>query len=560
MTTTDDARPTGRPGDDDSTTARADHAGAVGAETPWWVRAGVAAAVALGVVARFVPRGELWLDEALSANIAELGGRAAAEALRRDGHPPLYYWILDAWSSVVGDSAWALRSLSGLFGVAALPLAWLAGRRLVERQAGAARAGEVAQRARTTATAALVVTALLPFAVRYSSETRMYSLVMLLVLVGYLLVDAHLRRARWSTGVGIALTGAALLWSHYWSLWLLGATGLGALGLAWWSNRRGDTARRDAALGVAAALVVAGIAFAPWLPTMLYQGANTGTPWGDPVRPATFFVLGLIYLAGGAVAEPQLVAYLFTGLLVLGVAGATNSRGRIELGLRVRPNAQPEAAVVLATMALAWLAAFATRSAFAARYLAVLVPIAVLVAALGLSAIRDDRWRRGLAVVLLTGFAVGIVAEVDRGRTQAGDVADAVVAAAAEADEPPLLFVCPDQNGPSIERALRARGAGDAVDIVTYPALGDPRFVDWVDYAARNAAADPASITGAALDRAGGRTVLYAFTGNYRTLEGQCEAVLQSLATVRGAPAVLVPPAERNEDEPAIELLRFDPR
>jgi hypothetical protein len=405
-----------------------------------------------------------------------------------------------------------------------------------------------------------VITALLPFVVRYSSETRMYALVVLLTLAGYLLVDAHLRRPCWSTAAGIALTATALLWSHYWALWLLGAVGLGALVSAGWSQRRGDVGRRNALLGVAAALVVGGVAFLPWLPTMLYQGANTGTPWGDPVRPATFVVLGLIYLAGGAVAEPQLVAYLFAGLLVLGVAGTTNRRGRLELGWRVRPNAQPEAAVVVVALGLAWAAAFATRSAFAARYLAVLVPLVVLIAATGLSAIRDDRWRRGVAAVLLAGFTVGIVAEIDRGRTQAGEIADATIAVAADVDTRPLLLVCPDQNGPSIERALRARGATDAVEVVTYPALGDPRFVDWVGYAERNAAADPAAIAGRALDRAAGRTVLYAFTGNYRTLEGQCEAVLQALATVRGAPAVLVPPAERNEDEPAIELLRFDPR
>ena len=521
---------------------------------PWWVLAGVTAAVAAGVVARFIPRGELWLDEALSANIAELGPSGAMDALRRDGHPPLYYWLLDLWSSLVGDSAWALRSLSAIVGVVTLPLVWMAGRRLVLRQDPTGTL-----RARQTATAALVITALLPFTVRYSSETRMYALVVLLVVVGYLLVDAHLRRPRWWTLLGLAVTGSALLWSHYWALWLLGAVGIVSLVVAWRAHRDGERSLRTAAFGIAGALVVAGLTFLPWIPTLLYQGANTGTPWGDPVRPATFAVLGMIYLAGGAVAEPQLVAYLFAGLLVLGVVGTTNRRGRVELGWRVAPNAQPEAILVVLTMALAWVAAFASRAAFAARYLAVLVPLIILVAALGLSAIRVDRWRRIVAVVLLAGFAVGIVAEIDRGRTQSGAIADAVVAAAAESDTPPLLVVCPDQNGPSIERALRARGAASAVKIVTYPALGDPRFVDWVDYAARNAAADPAAIAGRALDLAAGRTILYAYTGNYRTLEGQCEALLQALATARGAPAVLVPPEERNEDEPAIELLRFAP-
>jgi len=540
------------------TAADATHA----APTPWWVRLGVAVVVLAGVVARFLPRGDLWLDEALSANIAELGPSGIGGALRRDGHPPLYYWLLDAWSSVVGTSPWALRSLSGLIGVLTLPLMWLAGKRVIERQAATSGLDDLGlrRRAMNTAVAALTITALLPFAVRYSSETRMYALVSLLVVAGYLVVSHHLERARWSTGVAAALIAAALLWTHYWAIWLLGAVGLMLVATAIHAHRSDDRARRNAALGLIAALVVAGLAFLPWLSTMLFQGAHTGTPWGKPVRPATFIVLGLIYLAGGSVAEPQLVAYVFAGLILLGIVGTSNARGRVELGLRVRPNAQIEAAVVLLTLALAWVVSFATRSAFAPRYLAVVVPLVVLVAAVGLSAIRSDAWRRAVAVVVLIGFTIGITAEVTRDRTQAGSIADAVAESAQGAPAPPLLFVCPDQVGPSIERALRNRGAERDVEIVTYHDLGDPRFVDWVDYADRNAAADPDRVTTAALERAGNRTVLYAYTGNYTTLEGQCEAVLQSLATARGAPTVLVPPEERNEDEPAIELLRFDPR
>ena len=532
------------------------------APAPWWIRLGVAAVVLIGVIARFLPRGDLWLDEALSANIAELGPSGIGAALRRDGHPPLYYWLLDAWSSVVGTSPWALRSLSGVIGVLTLPLMWLAGRRVIERQRESSGLDDVSlrRRATNTAVAALTITALLPFAVRYSSETRMYALVSLLVVAGYLVVSHHLERARWSTGIAAAVIAAALLWTHYWSIWLLGAVGLLLVATAVRAHRSGDRARRTAALGLIAALIVAGLVFLPWLGTMLYQGAHTGTPWGKPVRPATFAVLGLIYLAGGSVAEPQLVAYVFAGLILLGVAGTSNARGRVELGLRVRPNAQVEAAVVALTLAIAWVVSFATRSAFAPRYLAVVVPLVVLVAAVGLSAIRSDRWRRVVAVVLLAGFTIGIAAEVTRERTQAGSIADAVVESARGAAAPPLLFVCPDQDGPSIERALRNRGAAASVEIVTYHDLGDPRFVDWVDYAARNAAADPDRVTASALERAGSRPVLYAYTGNYTTLEGQCEAVLQSLATARGAPTVLVPPEERNEDEPAIELLRFDPR
>src|SRR3546814_973286 len=90
---------------------------------------GVAALVAVGMVLRFVTTSPLWLDEALSVNIASLPLGDIGDALRQDGHPPLYYWLLHGWMSVFGDGDVAVRSLSGVAGLLALPLAWEAGRR-----------------------------------------------------------------------------------------------------------------------------------------------------------------------------------------------------------------------------------------------------------------------------------------------------------------------------------------------------------------------------------------------------------------------------------------------
>ncbi|MDQ3294343.1 MAG: YraN family protein, partial [Actinomycetota bacterium] len=137
---------------------------------------GVLAVVAIGVVgvvARFVTRSPLWLDEALSANIAGLGLGSIPEALRHDGHPPLYYFLLHWWMNLFGEGDAEVRSLSGVLAVAALPLAWLVGRRVGGRR---------------VAWATSLLLALSPFAVRYATETRMYALVILLVLAGHLLV------------------------------------------------------------------------------------------------------------------------------------------------------------------------------------------------------------------------------------------------------------------------------------------------------------------------------------------------------------------------------------
>src|SRR5688500_9429554 len=121
--------------------------------------------VAIGILMRFVSTSSLWLDEALSVNISALPVGDLLERLRHDGHPPLYYLLLHYWIELVGDGDTAVRALSGIIGVATLPLAWVAGHRL---------AGPTAARW------ALLATAISPYCVRYSTETRMYSLVMLL--------------------------------------------------------------------------------------------------------------------------------------------------------------------------------------------------------------------------------------------------------------------------------------------------------------------------------------------------------------------------------------------
>jgi hypothetical protein len=90
----------------------------------------VAGVVAAGVIARFVATSPLWLDEALTVNIARLPIRRLADALRHDGAPPLYYLLLHGWIRWVGSGDVAVRALSGLFAVASMPLMWLAGRRL----------------------------------------------------------------------------------------------------------------------------------------------------------------------------------------------------------------------------------------------------------------------------------------------------------------------------------------------------------------------------------------------------------------------------------------------
>ena len=482
-----------------------------------WAVIGAALLVA-AVVVRFVTRSPLWLDEALSVHIAELAVGDIPEALRHDGHPPLYYWLLHGWMALFGDGDVAVRALSGIFGVAALPLVWVAGRRLGGR---------------TTAWAALLLLAWAPFAVRYSTEARMYSLVMLLVLVGHLVV----RRAAderhvpaWALVVLAAVTGTLLL-TQYWTIFLLAAT---VITVGWWGRRAGTDARA-VAVRLVIAIGVGALALVPWVPSLLEQSAHTGTPWAPAPRPTVIAELSLGALGGGEIAEAGLLAFLLVVLLVLGVLGRPTPSGLVVAGTP-SPAVRGEVAVIALTLGLGAVVGLATASTFAVRYASVVFPLMVLVAARGL-AVLPGRVAPLTVVGLVVGFGgAGIVENIRVERTQAGELAGLVADQASPDD---AVVTCPDQLGPAMRRALDQEGAA-GIPVLSYPTLDDGRRVDWYDYEARNDAADPAAVAAAVDDAvpADGR-VWVAWNGAYRTFAGDCEALLNALSARRGGFAVV---------------------
>ena len=58
----------------------------------FWILASLG--LLFGLVFNFLPMTPLWLDEAQSASIAREDFSSLIDALRRDGHPPLYYLSL----------------------------------------------------------------------------------------------------------------------------------------------------------------------------------------------------------------------------------------------------------------------------------------------------------------------------------------------------------------------------------------------------------------------------------------------------------------------------------
>ncbi len=475
----------------------------------------ISLAVLAGIGLRFVARSPLWLDEALSVNIAALPLDQIPEALRHDGHPPLYYLMLHGWMQVFGQGDTAVRALSGLTAVLTLPLGYLAGRRAGGRLLGWLTLG---------------VLALSPFVLRYATETRMYSLVILLVFAGYLLLDDLVRRGRtgWGRVGALAVVVAALLYSHYWSMWLLGGVFVVLAVLAW---RTDLASRRTGAIRGIVAIITGGVLFLPWVPSLLYQSKHTGTPWAGPVRPTSLLATTLTDFGGGAFKDAQFVGGVLLVLVLLALFGATLDSRRIELDLRTRPQFRAEATVVAVTIAIALVVSYASGSAFASRYTAAFLPLVVLMVAGGLSRFTGRGVLAGAVVVVLGLFSLGAVYNITTSRTQAQALATVVATAHQPGD---VLVYCPDQLGPAGVRVMPTD-----LDQIAFPTMNRPDRVDWVDYVERNRA-DPAAYADQVIQRAGDHGIFVVWSSGYKTHQGTCEALLAGLGRQRPDQQTLV--------------------
>jgi hypothetical protein len=148
-----------------------------------------------------------------------------------------------------------------------------------------------------------------------------------------------------------------------------------------------------------------------------------------------------------------------------------------------------------------------------------------LLVARGLSILLDRRILIGavLAIVLLG--MIGGFRNVSTQRTQAGPVAAILKREARPGD---VVVYCPDQLGPGVQR-LAPKG----LQQFTYPAFGNPKFVDWVDYVDRLHQAEPDKFAKEALARAHGHTLWYVYSALYITHPKSCLKLSRALTRSR---------------------------
>ena len=455
----------------------------------------------------------LWLDETLTVNIARLPIGQIPGALKHDGAPPLFYLLLHFWMGLFGEGNLAVRMLPTTISAVTLVATFLIVRRIWGNRIG-------------TTTVAILAGA--PFFAYYSSECRMYALVMLesILLIGAL-HSAMLRPSRWRL-VGVAAVVATLLYTHYWSMYLLFML---VVWLCWYAWRGVEKA---SARKVLVAVVAGGVLFLPWVPILLFQLGHTGTPWGGAQSVAIVVEIFGWFTDNQAAliqvkslhAQVLLVSYLAFG--ALGMFGLATQRFTTQLDLRIQHRSRLVALMAVGTVVVGSTISIVGSSAVTTRYGAVaFIPFCVLLA-LGISSFGDKWLRLLLALGLATVGVWSIHQYHGTARTQAPKIASALAENALAGD---IVAYCPDQLAPPTLRIL----GPTSVTSIGYPHFDlNPNLINWVDYESAISKATP-KLFAARLDHLAGPTHrVWLVSQTYASgLHGKCIDLRRELDALR---------------------------
>lgn len=341
--------------------------------------------LAFGLRAWHLDFQSLWRDEADALRFSQVPLTELLAYLTRPGwNGPLYYLLLRGWLTLVGDSEFAARFSSLIFGVLAVPLTWAVGRRMIGRMTGAAGAALVA---------------LSPYLIWYSQELKMYALVLMLGLFSIYLYRRALDEGRWQWWFGHVVTTSLMMYTHILAVLILLPQALWFV-MGWRRYR----SRWLGWLVAMAALTLPYLPLAVWqVPTLLsdFQTGHLFYSLDDMVR-----ILFLAFSRGVALPWEPVSMGVFLLLLLGGLTlpNPGDYRGMLALALWLTV---PLLAVFLISLGM---------PIFTDRYLIYVAPAYALLLARGLVAL-GGRWRLAqilIAALLLFFLAQGWWVQVNR--------------------------------------------------------------------------------------------------------------------------------------------------
>ena len=331
----------------------------------------------------------LWWDEGNNAYFAHQSLARLLEMTRltHDTDPPAHRLALGLWLRLLGDSAFNLRLLSAVLGVATVGLVfqwghWLAG----------GRVGLLAS----------LLTAFSPLAVYYSREAKGYPFVAFFGLLALYLWTRYLHeqeRAHPMLWVAYVLAEVLALGAHYYALLLPIGQGVWLTALLFMDLPRRSLARRRLRRWLFAQAASIGLVL-PWalltLPTALAGARGVAMSGSSPMSLDGYLREVFLSFAGGATTHGWAAA------LALGVLAMAAIWG---LWPCLSERSGLLASVFFVPLTLGF---FAQRSFtfFSARFLLYIAPLLYLLAALGM--VRLHKIGVALGVFLALAWAIAL--------------------------------------------------------------------------------------------------------------------------------------------------------
>jgi 4-amino-4-deoxy-L-arabinose transferase-like glycosyltransferase len=165
--------------------------------------------IGIGVFLRFYHLGfnSLWLDESLTyynAKNSFIGMWNATwnMTINTEYNPPLFFWIEHVMLQF-GTSESVLRFIPAIFGIATIPLVYVIGKEISDKNVGVVAAAFVAFN---------------PFHIYYSQEARVYTMMVFLVGLAFLFLMRGIKERNTASWVWLGISSALAFWAHYYAL------------------------------------------------------------------------------------------------------------------------------------------------------------------------------------------------------------------------------------------------------------------------------------------------------------------------------------------------------
>ncbi len=317
----------------------------------------------------------LWRDEVDQWRFAlQPWGEMLRNFTREGWNGPLYSPLLRVWIALTGDSVFAMRYFSLLWGVLSVALLYVLVKRLIREDAAAWSA---------------LLLSLSPYMVYYAQEIKMYTWVPMLVLLALYALDRACVRPSWRWWATVLIATTLAFYSH-----LLAALLIPVEVLWFWLHPR---RQRRAWWGGSTVLALLTIPYLPmlgWIMPLLRQQRETGYPAYSLGEMTTALYSGwTVGVAQGSILSGRFTLYvaLFFGAMALVGIGVLAFRRHLEALTQLW-------LWMLVPLLLLWLVSL-RGPIFTDRYLIWAAPAFYVLAGTGLATIHT--FRRWSIVILL---------------------------------------------------------------------------------------------------------------------------------------------------------------